>query len=491
MTPQLRNPFRGPSLTLRLGLALTGILVAAAAAQTVLYLRSQNQMLAQADASYKTLATAIQAAATRIGPGGSRDPEALEEFRERLKQKGVREIRIKQGGELLPDVAPAGTATTVHRRARSRSGPQDIEIEGVVGEGAGSGEIVVPLVIERRYLGQVTIKYSLENIRVELEDNFRRGLYALLGVFGVGLVVILVVTRNATRPVEAVAEAARQVADGQLDVVVPVDRADEIGQLAIAFNRMTAALRERQELLARLAAAEKRAEIGHLAAGLAHEIKNPLNALSLGLDVLRRRHRPAEQAAAADQAERIDALRGEIDRLATLINNFLAFGRPLTLSILPVDAAALVRDTLADLAETAERVRVRFSADLPAGLPPVAADGSLLKSVIWNLAQNGIQTMEKEGGTLRVAAHLADGTVDEGPRVVLTLEDEGPGIDAAHLPRLFEPWFSTKEGGVGLGLAMVKRIVEEHGGRVEAGNRESGHGALFRIALPVAAAPSE
>jgi signal transduction histidine kinase len=491
VTPQLRNPFRGPSLTLRLGLALTGILVAAAAAQTVLYLRSQNQMLAQADASYKTLATAIQAAATRIGPGGSRDPKALEEFRERLKEKGVREIRIRQGGELLPDDAPTGPSTTVRRRPRSRSVPQDIEIEGIVGEGGGSGEIVVPLVIERRYLGQVTIKYSLENIRVELEDNFRRGLYALLGVFGVGLVVILVVTRNATRPVDGVAAAARQVADGLLDVVVPVDRADEIGQLAIAFNRMTAALRERQELLARLAAAEKRAEIGHLAAGLAHEIKNPLNALSLGLDVLRRRHRPAQEAAAADQAERIDALRGEIDRLATLINNFLAYGRPLTLTILPVDAAALVRDTLADLADTAERVRVRFSSDLPAGLPPVAADGSLLKSVLWNLAQNGIQTMEKEGGTLRVGARLSDGTVDEGPRVVLTLEDEGPGIDPAHLPRLFEPWFSTKEGGVGLGLAMVKRIVEEHGGRVEAGNREGARGAFFRISLPVPTSPSE
>ena len=490
MSP-LRNPFRGPSLTLRLGLALTAILAAAAAAQSVLYLRTQNQMLAEADASYKTLATAIQAAATRIGPGGSRDPKALEEFREKLKQKGVREILIKQGGELLPDGAPAEPSAAARRRTRSRTVPQDIEIEGVVGEGAGSGEIVVPLVIERRYLGRVTIKYSLENIRAELEDNFRSGLFALLAVFGIGLVVILVVTRNATRPVEAVAEAARQVADGRLDVVVPVDRADEIGQLAVAFNRMTAALRERQELLARLAAAEKRAEIGHLAAGLAHEIKNPLNALSLGLDVLRRRHRPAEEAAAADQAERIDALRGEIDRLATLINNFLAFGRPLTLTILPVDAAALVRDTLADLAETAERVRVRFSADLPAGLPPVAADGSLLKSVIWNLAQNGIQTMEKEGGTLRVAARLADGTVDEGPRVVVTLEDEGPGIDAAHLPRLFEPWFSTKEGGVGLGLAMVKRIVEEHGGRVEAGNREAARGALFRISLPVAAAPSE
>ena len=483
----LTRSFRGLGLSTRLGVAFTAVLAAAAVGQTLLYLRTQNQMLAEADASYRTLATAIQAAATRIGPGGSRDPKALEEFRERLKQKGVREIRIRQGGHLVPDGATAGAPRP---KPRGRSTPQDIEIEGVVGEGAGSGEIVVPLVIERRYLGQVTIKYSLENIRAELEDNFRGGLYALLAVFGVGLAVILVVTRNATRPVGAVAEAARQVADGRLDVVVPEGRADEIGQLSVAFNRMTAALRERQELLARLAAAEKRAEIGHLAAGLAHEIKNPLNALSLGLDVLKRRHRPADEAAAADQAERIGALRGEIDRLAALINSFLAFGRPLSLTIAPVDAVALVRDTLGDLAETAERARVTFAADLPDGLPRVPADGSLLKSAVWNLAQNGIQTMERDGGTLTVTARLADATAEEGPRLVVTFEDEGPGIEPAHLARLFEPWFSTKEAGVGLGLAMVKRIVEEHGGRVEAGNREGADGAVFRIWLPLVPAAS-
>ena len=489
--PLLRDPLRGASLTLRLGLAFTGILASAAVAQTFLYLRTQNQMLAEADASYKTLATAIQAAATRIGPGGSRDTKALQEFRERLKEKGVREIRIRQGGHLLPDGTSPGSAASARPRTRVRPATQDIEIEGVVGEGGGSGEIVVPLVIERRYLGQVTIKYSLENIRAELEDNYRSGLYALLGVFAVGLAVILVVTRNATRPVEAVAEAARQVADGRLDVVVPVDRADEIGQLSLAFNRMIAALRERQELLARLAAAEKRAEIGHLAAGLAHEIKNPLNALSLGLDVLRRRHRPADEAAAADHAERIGALRGEIDRLASLINSFLAFGRPLTLTIVPLDAVSLVRDTLADLAPTAERVRVTFAADLPSDLPRVPADGSLLKSAVWNLAQNGIQTMEREGGTLHVAARRAEGSPEEGPRLLLTFEDEGPGIEPAHLDRLFEPWFSTKEAGVGLGLAMVKRIVEEHGGRVEAGNRAGARGAVFRVWLPLVPGASE
>lgn len=474
---------QGLGLSTRLGVAFTVVLVTAAVAQTAIYLRSQNQMLTEADASYKSLADAIQVAATRMGPGGSRDPKAIEEFRQRLKEKGLREIRIIQGGELVPE-GTGGEAPRVRKVPNPRKG-QGLEIEGVVGSGETSQTLELPLVIEERYLGRIRIKYSLENIRAELEDNFRGGLYSLLWVYGVGLIVILVVTRSATRPVEAVAEAARQVADGNLDVVVPVDRADEVGQLAVAFNRMTSALRERQDLLARLAAAEKRAEIGHLAAGLAHEIKNPLNALSLGLDVLKRRHRPAEEAAAADQADRIEALRGEINRLAALINSFLAFGRPLSLTIAPVDAVTLVRDTIADLGETAERARVAVTADLPDGLPRVPADASLLKSAVWNLLQNGIQSMEREGGTLGVGARATEASVEEGPRLVLTFEDDGPGIDPGHLPRLFEPWFSTKDGGVGLGLAMVKRIVEEHGGRVEAGNREAGRGAAFRIWLPL------
>lgn len=485
------NPLRGLRLSTRLGFAFTGILVAAAVAQALVYVKSQNEMLVEADASYRSLAAAIEIATMQIGPGGWKDPQALESFREKLREKGLREIRITEGGRLLPEDSEPGVTGAGQKGTRGTRRFQDIQIAGIVGEGTTNATVTVPIVIEQRLLGYITIGYSLENLRTQLEDSFRSRLYALLGVFAVGLVVILVVTRNATRPVEAVAEAARQVADGRLDVVVPVDRADEVGQLAVAFNRMTSALRERQDLLARLAAAEKRAEIGHLAAGLAHEIKNPLNALSLGLDVLKRRHRPVEEGAAADQAARIEALRGEIDRLAVLINNFLAFGRPLSLTIAPVDAIALVRDTLTDLAETAERARVTIGTDLPEDLPRVPADGSLLKSAVWNLAQNGIQTMESEGGRLAVRAWRAAASTDEGPRLVLSFEDEGPGIEAGHLDRLFEPWFSTKEGGVGLGLAMVKRIVEEHGGRVEAENRKGARGAVFRIWLPLAVAPSE
>ncbi len=378
--------------------------------------------------------------------------------------------------------APAG-------RKRARSAPmRDVVISGTVAEGEPTSVLQVPLVVDGRFFGWVRIAYSLQNIDAQLADNFKRRLYALVGVFALGLAFILVLTRNATRPLADLAEAAAKVAGGDLLVRVPVDREDEIGRLAGAFNRMTESLLERQGLEARLSAAEKRAEIGHLASGLAHEIKNPLNALSLGLDVLKRRHRPADEAAAAEQAARIEALRGEIGRLATLINNFLSYGRPLSLTLSRVDLGEVVRATVDDLAETAERSRVTVRYEAEPGLPPLYADGSLLKSSVWNLLQNAIQAMERTGGTVTVTLcrEVAEGGAPAGAR--LSVEDEGPGLEPADAARLFEPYFSRREGGVGLGLAMVKRIVEEHGGRVEASNRTDGPGARFVLRLPLASA---
>jgi len=154
----------------------------------------------------------------------------------------------------------------------------------------------------------------------------------------------------------------------------------------------------------------------------------------------------------------------------------------------PSDLAAIVARTLADLAETAERARVKFDVQLPSARPNVMADGNLLKSSVWNLVQNGIQAMERHGGTLTVSVAPESSLEDAGRRLVLTVTDEGPGLDEGDLPRLFDPYFSKKEGGVGLGLAMVKRIAEEHGGRVTGENRTDGRpGAVFRISLPVAA----
>jgi signal transduction histidine kinase len=478
---ELPGRFSGLRLSTRLGLTLTGILVLAAIAQLLVYLRTRDETLWEADALYQELAKAIEVAATQMGPEGWKDDRVLADYTKTLGAHGLRDIKVTdEQGRPFPDEAPAPP----RKKGKSAGGPKDIQISGVIGEGPTNRELEIPLVVEGKLRGHIHIKYSLESMTGRLEDNFRRRIFALLGVFALGLAVVLVLMRNATQPLDALADGAARVADGHLDVTVPVDRDDEIGRLAATFNHMTERLRERQQLEVRLAAAEKRAEIGHLASGLAHEIKNPLNALSLGLDVLRRRHRPEGETAASEYATRIEALREEIGRLAALINNFLAFGRPLTMNAAPTDLVAIVENTLSDLAETTERAHVTIEKEIENGLPRVLADGSLIKSAVWNLVQNAVQSVERSGGRVRVA--VVSESAPAGMRVVVTVEDDGAGIAPEDLPRIFEPYFSKKDGGLGLGLAMVKRIVEDHGGKVSAGNRTDGRtGARFRLDLPV------
>src|ERR1039457_4909364 len=304
---------RGIRLSTRLGVTWAGILVLAAIAQTVVYLQTRNETVEEADASYQMIAKAIEVGQTQIGPQGWKDPKVLADYTAALGVRGLRDIKVvdESGKPVFPE-PPA--AASVKKKPRKPEMPKDVVISGFIGAGPTNRSLVVPIVIDGKLRGHVEIAYNLENIRAQLADNFRRRLFALLGVFALGLAVMLVLTRNATRPLDELADGAAQVAEGRLDVTVPVDRDDEIGRLASTFNHMTERLRERQELEVRLAGAEKRAEIAHLAPGLAHEIKNPLNALSLGLDVLRRRHRPADETAAGEYGARIEALREEISR---------------------------------------------------------------------------------------------------------------------------------------------------------------------------------
>jgi signal transduction histidine kinase len=477
-----KNPLRPFRFSTRLGLLLTAILFLAAFAQTVLYFKTRDETVMEAEASYQTLAKAIEVAATQIGPDGWKDPKVLADYRDKLQASGLRDIQVTEAGrpfsETLPVISPGSKKKPPKPQAM-----KEILITGVVGDGTANSVLQLPLVVEGRFLGWVRIAYSLENIREIVAENFRRRLYALLGVFALGLAVMLVTSRDLIRPIERIAEAAGQVAEGDLSVKVPVDRADEIGQLAVTFNRMTEKLKERQELETRLIRAEKRAEIGHLASGLAHEIKNPLNSLSLGLDVLRRRHSPADPSAATDYTTRIQGLRSEIDRLASLINSFLAFGRPLALNRANVAIAEVVRSCLEGMEETASRAHITFEPHIEDEPGEGPFDGSLLKSVIWNLMQNGIQAMERSGGTLAISLRRMPPVIGPGEEFELVIEDTGPGIAPTDLQQLFEPYFSRKEGGVGLGLAMTRRIVEEHGGRIWAENRDPGPGARFIVRL--------
>lgn len=214
--------------------------------------------------------------------------------------------------------------------------------------------------------------------------------------------------------------------------------------------------------------------LGNMAAAVAHEIRNPLNAISMGLQRLRVEFAPAE----ADEYRRLlDVAQGEVRRLNRIVEEFLSLARPLSLKPESIEVAALLDAVVALVEHEARGAGIRIERAISPELPVLHADRDRMSQVLLNLALNGIQAMP-DGGALILGAAAGDGTM------TLTVEDTGPGIPPDLLPRVFEPYVTTKTKGLGLGLTIARRIVEAHGGRIEA---ESGPGrrTRFRVMLPV------
>ncbi len=248
---------------------------------------------------------------------------------------------------------------------------------------------------------------------------------------------------------------------------------------------------------AELRRSERLAAVGELSASIAHEIRNPLAAISGSIQILRRAS--PEGGEAGEAGRLMDIVLRETDRLNRLITDFLLYARPGPLQLDAVTLEECVEETL-EMLETSAPQGVRIEVNVPAGLA-VRADAAQLRQVLWNLALNGCQAMP-EGGRLAIRAEALaeppqDGSAgsrngqEEGKSawVDVTVQDQGAGIPPDAMDHVFEPFFTTKQGGTGLGLATVHRIVQEHGGsiRVETG---ADRGTSFRIRLPGAEAAS-
>jgi signal transduction histidine kinase len=245
--------------------------------------------------------------------------------------------------------------------------------------------------------------------------------------------------------------------------------------LAVVFVLQHRHLEEVQTLGAEVERRERLSALGNLAATVAHEIRNPLNAISMGLQRMRAEFVPAEGE--AEYGRVADIVQGEVRRLNGIVEAFLTLARPLALRPAIAPVAPLVGEVADLIAPEAESRRVRVATAVAPGLPPACLDADHVKQVLLNLTRNALEAMPK-GGVLTLAAAAHDGTL------VLTVEDTGSGIPSDVLPRIFEPYVTTKARGTGLGLAIARRIVEAHGGRIEATTRE-GRGARFTVALPL------
>ena len=234
--------------------------------------------------------------------------------------------------------------------------------------------------------------------------------------------------------------------------------------------------------------------LGRLMAGVAHEVKNPLNAMTIHLELLKNKlARVAEPVGSAvsassasgfrlptsDVGKHVDIISKEIARLDTVLNGFLKFARPDELRLQPLQLEAVISDIVTTITPEAERMRVAVKAECPRGLPEVNADAAMLRQALLNLALNACQAMP-DGGTLRISCRAAARN-----RVEVDVEDNGVGIPPEHLQKIFDLYFTTKEKGNGIGLSMVYRIVQLHDGDIEV-QSTPGHGTRFRVALPQA-----
>lgn len=237
---------------------------------------------------------------------------------------------------------------------------------------------------------------------------------------------------------------------------------------------------ERSRLESQLAHSERLASLGTLAAGVGHEINNPLAAVLAGVESLQRRLARGEFD--RDQvSEVLELLERETRRCRETTDKLMLLAQPHQTAPSWVNLNRAVRDTLSLLNYEARKRRVKLVEALQEDLPQVWARESGMRGVCMNLMMNAVQAMAAAGGTLTVA------TRSEGDRVVLEVADTGPGIEPHHLERIWDPFFTTKPvgQGTGLGLSVTRRVIDRHAGQIEVVS-EPGRGARFIVTLPVA-----
>ncbi|MBW3628840.1 MAG: HAMP domain-containing protein [Gemmatimonadetes bacterium] len=308
-------------------------------------------------------------------------------------------------------------------------------------------------------------------------------------------VILWLVRRMIARPLGEFVTAAQALGRGELAHRIRVDaRGGELADLASEFNRMADKLEgaraellsnteERLSLETRLRQTEKMAAIGKLAAGLAHEIAAPLNVVAGRAELLQKKEMPRELT-----QKNLRIIIDQIGRITFIVRNLLDFARRREPRLRPLDTADVLESVLEFLDGEFERAGIEVHKDLSDEVC-IMGDPNLLHQVFLNLLLNSVQALEGATGPRVIWVRLSRATqqiLGQPEYAAIEIKDSGPGILEDHLADIFEPFFTTKSGGegTGLGLAVVRGIIEEHGGSISGGNWSDG--AVFRVSLPTA-----
>jgi signal transduction histidine kinase len=304
-----------------------------------------------------------------------------------------------------------------------------------------------------------------------LSFGFAAGLCGILGM------AAWLVAGGIVAPVRRLVSMARRVGAGDLGIRVHERQRDEVGELAAAFNDMTAELertstRVRELHRREIERAGQLATVGEMASSVAHEIKNPVSGIASGLDLVRRR--------LGDDAVLtpiMDEMRRQLQRIEGAVRDLLSYARPSAPSLAAAPVASLVERAARLVQIAADSAGVTLRLDVAPGLPLVQVDAELITQALVNVLLNAVQATPAGGDVVLRAGLQAD-------ELCIAIADTGRGISAEDLPDIFKPFFTTRHAGTGLGLSITRDVVDRHGGRMHV-DSAIGRGSTFTILLPI------
>ena len=439
--------------------------------------QAQTGFSNQVEAELERLLNTVHFSIDRLSSAQGPDRQVLDDFiRDMRKQGHVREVTVVGSQRKIlasSDRSKVGRDFPLERNAVLVREQIGVDSSGKPGK---QYEVRVPLIRDGKVMGLVQTRIALRDFNSDLTRLHQRTLAAAIAVISLAFAVAMFAVYRMLKPLRLLGLAADGAAAGNLAVSVDYTGSDEFGRATRAFNEMMRKLADRKELEDRLHSLERNAIISEMAASMAHEIRNQLNLINLTVDHFISRRSPEGLQSDGGDAPLIESLKAEVRHLNRIVSDFLLLGRPDVLKLQDVTAISLAGEVEMLVRQSLTAKGVKFHLECPPRLG-MRVDPEKIRVVLLNLVINALEVVST-GGEIKFGAG------SEGTEAWFTVQDNGPGIDTDHLAKVFDPYFTRKRGGTGLGLAVAKRLVTEHGGTITAANA-SPHGALFRIMLPI------
>jgi signal transduction histidine kinase len=445
-------------------------------------IRLERRLVNQVETDLRNIVHTVHVSNQKLSAQQGPDREALEKFIEELKgNKAVREVSIV--GSTQQIVASSNPKKVGQHRALDG---KEVVVQEQFGIEDSAGrhnryDVRIPIKRDNKIIGLVQTKVVVSDYSSLLEQLQEKNILIATGVLLFAFCATFFALWRINSPLHQLSIAAERVASGDLTVQLSrknSNEADEVARLTKSFNTMTQKLLVQKELEDKLRVLERRAILSEMASNLAHEIRNPLNLINLTADHLGHEFKPLDDDKQKAYGELIVGLKAEVQHLNKMVEDFLNVGRPsklkkikFTLNELFDQVQILVKQHL-----MAKALTLSVS-----GQPgeEIVADLEQMRLVILNVLLNAIEAVPRKG---RITIDVKRD--DRQRKLIVIISDTGPGIPQENLERIFEPYFTNRPGGTGLGLALARRIVEEHQGTIKAANNPGG-GAQFELSLPI------